>query len=65
MTPEWALVWGAMRIKLSDATDGQGVVELSAVPSAMSAADWERRSDLLLDSIAVQVAKRSRPAPGG
>jgi hypothetical protein len=65
VTPEWALLWGAMRIKLSDAPDGGGVVELSAVPGAMSAADWERRSDLLLDSIAVQVAKRARPASGG
>ena len=59
VTPEWALMWGAIRIKLYDAPDGQGVVELSAPPDRMPAAEWERRSDLLLDSIAVQIARRA------
>jgi tetratricopeptide (TPR) repeat protein len=67
VTPDWALLWGAMRVKVSDGPQG-GTVELSAPPDRMSAADWQRRSDRLLDSIFVQLAKRSRgpkPKPPG
>jgi len=63
VTPEWALMWGAMRIKLYDSPDGQGIVELSAPPDRMPAAEWERRSDLLLHSIAAQVALRAKQPP--
>ena len=56
-------MWGAMRIKLYDSPDGQGVVELSAPPDRMPAAEWERRSDLLLHSIAAQVALRAKQPP--
>ena len=65
VTPEWALLWGAMRIKLYDAPDGQGVVEVSAAPGKIPAPEWERRSDALLDSIGVQVARRERQSPRG
>jgi tetratricopeptide (TPR) repeat protein len=58
---EWAVVWGAMRVKISDAADGQGVVEVTAAADRFSAADWQRRSDLLLDSIQIQLAKRKAP----
>jgi tetratricopeptide (TPR) repeat protein len=58
VTPEWALVWSAMRIKLYDDPRGQGVVELIAPPDRFGAAEWQQRSDRLLDSIAIQLAKR-------
>jgi tetratricopeptide (TPR) repeat protein len=64
VTPEWALLWGAMRIKLYDASGG-GVVELSAAPAVMAEADWDRRSDQLLDSIAIQLAMRAKQPPRG
>jgi tetratricopeptide (TPR) repeat protein len=55
---EWAVVWGTMRIKISEAAGGRGIVELSAPAERFSAADWQRRSDMLLDSILVQLARR-------
>lgn len=58
VTPEWGLVWGAMRIKLYDDARGQGVVELSAPPDRFAAAEWEQKTDRLLTSIGVQLAKR-------
>jgi len=70
VTEDFALLWGAMRIKLSDTPAG-GTVELTATPDAMTAADWQQRSTRLLESILVQVAKRkvvpsaSPPPPGG
>ena len=65
VTAEWALLWGAMRIKLSDAPDGQGVVELSAAPAQVPAAEWDHRSDRLLDSIGIQLAWRAKQPPRG
>lgn len=68
VTPDWALLWGAMRIKLSDDAKGQGVVTLSARPG-LSTADWEQKSAKLLDTILIQLAKRRtmggppKPAP--
>jgi tetratricopeptide (TPR) repeat protein len=58
VTPEWALLWGAMRIKLTDDAKGQGQVTLTAPAMAMSAADWKQKSARLLDAILVQLGKR-------
>jgi tetratricopeptide (TPR) repeat protein len=68
VTPEWGLLWGAMRIKVSDA-GSEGRVELFAPADRMSEAEWQQKSDRLLDSILIQLAKRKgragppRPAP--
>ncbi|HVS01513.1 MAG TPA: tetratricopeptide repeat protein [Thermoanaerobaculia bacterium] len=64
VTPDWALLWGRMRVRLSQNAQGQGVVELTAPPEAFTADQWQRRSKQLLDSIFIQLAKRGqRPAP--
>ena len=65
VTPEWALVWGGMRIKLYDDAQGAGVVELVAPPDRFAAAEWQQKSDRLLTSIGIQLAKRTKPATGG
>jgi len=58
VTPEWALLWGRMRIKLSDDAKGQGQVALTAPPTAMSAGEWQQSSARLLDAILIQLGKR-------
>src|SRR5581483_7680909 len=57
VAPDWAVLWGAMRVKLTDAGQG-GSVELTAAPNAMTPAEWQQRSARLLDSINIQIAKR-------
>jgi tetratricopeptide (TPR) repeat protein len=60
---EWAVVWGGMRVKIQDAPDGNaGVVELSAAPGNFAAEEWKRRSDLLLNTIELQLARRKAGA---
>jgi len=58
VTPEWALLWGAMRIKISDDLKGQGQVTLTAPAAAMGEGEWRQRSARLLDAIFVQLGKR-------
>jgi tetratricopeptide (TPR) repeat protein len=54
----WALIWGDLRIKLSDA-EGRGVVELSAPAESFTPAEWTATSDALLRRIAQRAAVRS------
>lgn len=65
VTENWALLWGAFRIKLSDAADGQGRVVLTPRTEGMSEAEWKQKSARLLDTILLQLAKRRAigPAP--
>lgn len=58
VTPEWALLWGRMRIKISDDAKGQGQVALTAPATAMSAGEWQQSSARLLDTILIQLGKR-------
>jgi tetratricopeptide (TPR) repeat protein len=70
-TPEWALLWGDLRIKVSRGADGKGVVQASAPFERMPIADWQRRSAKLFQQIAVQLYNRQlarvkqKPAPPG
>jgi hypothetical protein len=58
VTPDWALVWSDVRIKVSDAPDGGGRLELTAPPDAMTAADFEARAKSVLDRVFIEVARR-------
>jgi tetratricopeptide (TPR) repeat protein len=62
VTPGWALLWGAMRIKLYDDAKGQGQVAVSA-REAMTPAEWEQRTKKLFDTILIQLAKRKTLSP--
>lgn len=58
VTPDWALLWSSMRIRISDDAKGQGQVSLTAPATAMSAGEWQQRTARLLDTILVQLGKR-------
>jgi tetratricopeptide (TPR) repeat protein len=55
VTPEWALIRGELRIKVSDGPDGKGLVQLIAPPGHLSAADWEAKAEELFRQIAVHL----------
>ena len=48
---DWALIWGAMRIKVSNQSDGTGVVSLSAPQQSFTPEEWRRRSQALFQII--------------
>ena len=58
VTPEWALIWGEMRIKVRNDADGHGRIELTAPGDRFGDAEWRARAAKLLSEIAVQIAKR-------
>ncbi len=47
----WALIWAEMRIKVTNQSDGTGVVRLSAATDRFTADDWHRRSQALFATI--------------
>ncbi len=57
VTPDWALVWSEMRIKVS-ARDSGGQVELSAPAERFTPEQWNQKSGALLRQIAVQLVSR-------
>lgn len=61
VTPDWALVWSDLRIKVARAGGG-GEVQLSAPAERFTPESWRRRSEQLFDQIAVQLYARR---PGG
>jgi len=71
VTPGWALVHGALRVKVFDAEpgadgDGPGTVEVSAPAAALGAGEWQRRIDRLLAQVELALLRRARserPAP--
>jgi len=70
-TPDWALLWGDLRIKVSRGAGGKGLVEASAPFERMPIGDWQRRTAKLFQQIAVQLYNRElaklkkKPAPPG
>lgn len=57
-TADWALIWGEMRIKVSRTRDGKGLVEVSAPVERMSAAEWQRRSEKILQAVTIELYSR-------
>jgi tetratricopeptide (TPR) repeat protein len=57
VTPDWALIWSEMRIKVR-ALDAGGEVELSAPATRFTPDQWRRRSEALLRQVAVQLVAR-------
>ena len=58
MTPGWALLWGAMRIKVTNGEDGSGLVELSAPPGRFTPETWAERTEKLFQKIAIELYDR-------
>lgn len=49
--PRWALIWGEMRIKVTNQSDGNGVVNLSAPAERFTSDEWAQRSQVLFRTI--------------
>ncbi len=58
VTPDWALIWGEIRIKVRKDDREGGRVELTAPRERFTDAEWRARAAKLLTEIAVQLAKR-------
>lgn len=55
VTPEWALIWGDLRIKVSRVSEEAGSVEISAPPERFTPAEWRRRAERLFAGIERQL----------
>ena len=60
VTPDWALIWSEMRIKLSSTPARKGRIELTAPPDKFTPADWQQLTDNLIREIKVRLTSRSR-----
>lgn len=58
VTPDWALLWADLRIKVRPGKGGQGIVELSAPPGRFDERDWLSRVDRLADQIRYQLTPK-------
>lgn len=59
VTPDWALLWADLRIKIKPGGNpGEGVVEFSAPPERFTAADWQSRIDRLTQQIRYELAPK-------
>ena len=49
VTDQWALVWSDIRLKLSNAPEGGGQIEMSAPADRMTPGEWETRRTALVE----------------
>ena len=59
VTESWALIWGDLRIKVSDTLGDRGRVQLSAPPGRFTPASWRQATRDLLDRIEHQALLRN------
>ncbi|MDY7094365.1 MAG: hypothetical protein SX243_15450 [Acidobacteriota bacterium] len=55
VAPSWALVWGEWRIKVTNAAEGQGLVEITAAPAGWTEERWRQRTQSLFQRISDQL----------
>lgn len=60
VTPDWALIWGEMRIKLTNGSNGKGQVQFSAPANQFTPAQWKQQTDNLIREIKIRLTQRSR-----
>jgi len=60
VTPDWALIWGEMRIKLSNNATGKGQILLTAPASQFIPSQWQQQTDTLIRELTVRLTTRSR-----
>ena len=67
VTPDWALVWWDLRIKVRRGEGDQGVIELSAPAHVFTPQEWRERADWLFSEterrLALREAQERRRAP--
>jgi hypothetical protein len=64
VTPDWALIWSDIRVKVSPEGPTSGVVELSAPAERFAPESWEAETDALLREIAAQLIQLGRGLGG-
>ena len=60
VTLEWALIWGDMRIKLSNDAAGKGQILLTAAADQFTPSLWQQQTDALIREMTVRLTNRSR-----
>lgn len=60
VTPDWALIWGEMRIKLSNSPEGKGMILLTAAADQYTPTQWQQQTDALIREITVRLTTRGR-----
>lgn len=64
VTERWALVWGELRIVVRNTAEGEGQVELSALPERMPLSTWRAESEDLFRRIQTQVVRNAKKLRG-
>lgn len=59
-TPDWALIWGEIRIKVTNSNDGKGRIELSAPADQFTPQQWQESTDAFIRQITVRLYTRGR-----
>lgn len=57
VTPDWALIFGELRVKVSE-VEGQGLVEITAPPSSYTPSQWKDLSERLFRQITYELAPK-------
>jgi tetratricopeptide (TPR) repeat protein len=57
VTPEWALIWGAARLKVSKGPEGRGAVQISAPADRMTPRQWQEMLDRLFRQLRIELLR--------
>lgn len=64
VTPDWALIFGEVRVKVSE-VQGQGLVQVTAPPSSFTPGQWQELSERLFRQISYELAPKLPSAADG
>ncbi len=57
-TPDWALIWGEMRIKLTRTADNRGTIHCSAPAERFTSSQWRQKTEALMREITIRLQTR-------
>lgn len=58
--PQWALIWGELRIRVGNTPDGLGRIDLSARPDQFPPRQWQALTESLFRQVSLQLALRTK-----
>ena len=59
-TADWALIWGELRIKVTNSAEGKGRIELSAPADQFTPNQWQQATDAFIREITIRLHTRGR-----